>query len=284
MDIQFSNYWLKITKLIVLPLLFFLLFTQTALAGGGTSVRTLDDQATSSTGNTAVLTTTTVSPSSLGFEFTTSNKGEYGLFDILIDLIWAIVGGALGFGTVILVDWLKEPQLIVEKGSEPYNSQANWKFIHLKVKNKARKFDWLPISTLSANAVKALIKLGDKEYIGRWTSKAEPLIYGPGGRPIGFDPSSILITPREDIHPSTDNTEVVEISIGIKSNGQNNFYAFNNESYLYQPTLKNTKRQFGLGIYHGELILSTAGKKFVKKFKVFNTSSRISDFKLEMVN
>lgn len=207
-----------------------------------------------------------------------------GLKDIVLLIISTIAGGILGFGTVILVEKLKEPNLIFEVGSEDDDPIIKRKFIHIKIRNLDKKINWLPITTSIASLAKSTVKIDKKQFIGRWTSKAEPLIYGAGSVPIAVNPNDVLTTPREDICPTNDDSEAVQIAIGVKYENEDYFYGFNNESYLHQPQLKNPKYQFGLGKFNGEITVITLGKKYVQKFIVHNNSKNRINFRLELVD
>lgn len=203
--------------------------------------------------------------------------------DVMSLIVSTLLGALIGFGTVILVEWLKTPNLIFERGSEDDDRNIRRKFIHIKVKNINRKIKFSPISTLTASSTRAIVKIADKEFNGRWTSKAEPLIYGQGNIPIAVDPNAILTTPREDLQPSKNGEEAVQIAIGVKYENEDEFYGFNNESYLYQQSqLKNPNYKFGLGNFEGEITLLTLGKKYNQKFKVYNPSKNRKDFHLDL--
>lgn len=212
--------------------------------------------------------------------------------DIFLTILGTLLGGFVAFGLIIIEDKFRKPVIIFEVGSSTVDENSilkrKWKFIHIKIKNSNRKYRRIPIGTSTAFASKARISVLDngtkKEYPARWTSKGEPIIYGEGNKIIGVDVNSVLVTPREDIQPFdiSSNDEAVEVAIGIKYEGDNQFYAFNNESYLYQPTLANTKYEFGTGVFNGEIILETMGYKYTKKFKVHNTSKLHKDFWLEI--
>lgn len=201
------------------------------------------------------------------------------------DVVLLLLGWVLGFVTVVVVDWLKEPNLHFSVGSvDDGKSQASndWRFLHIRIVNRQRKFKFSPLITNPAFASKAIVTIDGKTFAGRWTSKGEPLIYGTGRFPVGVDLNATLVTPREDIQPS-DGEEAVQVAIGMKYDGEPDFSAFNNESYLYQPNLKNPKYNFGVGSYNGVIEILTLGKKYPQKFRIHNESSGRGDFWLELV-
>lgn len=201
------------------------------------------------------------------------------------DVALLLLGWVLGFVTVVVVDWLKEPNLHFSVGSvDDGKSQASkdWRFLHIRIVNWKRKFTFSPLTTNPAFASKAIVTIDGKTFVGRWTSKGEPLIYGTGGFPVGVDLNATLVTPREDIQPSN-GEEAVQVAIGMKYDGEPDFSAFNNESYLYQPSLKNSKYNFGLGSHDGMVEILTLGKKYIQKFRIHNDSINRKDFWLELV-
>lgn len=195
-------------------------------------------------------------------------------------LLGAFIGWILGLFSVLIVDYLKEPNLIFEVGSISSGDPINkWRFIHIKVKNLKRKIWFSPFTTLSAFSCKVVVKIENKSFVGRWTSKEQPI-----GN-ISDIINKALVHPREDIHPYTGEYEAVEVAVGIKYENEDEFYGFNNESYL--PThkdLKNMAYQFGKGEFDGEIVVSTLGKTYSQKFKVYNKSQRRRDFWLELIS
>lgn len=196
------------------------------------------------------------------------------------DLLSILLGGVVGFLLVMLVDYLKKPVILFEKGSEALNSQKHWKFIHIRVGNFKRRFKYIPINTQPAFSTRAIISITDgkttKIFVGRWASKAQPI----GG--VGDIINTALVHPREDIHPSDKKDEAVEIAIGLKYENENEFYGFNNESYLH-PNFKRQDLKFGIGQFNGEITLSTLGYKYSKKFQINNSSEKREDFWLKVL-
>lgn len=195
-------------------------------------------------------------------------------------VVSAVLGGIVGFLLVMLVDYLKKPIILFEKGSEHLNNQKNWKFIHIRVGNFKRRFKYIPINTQPAFSTRAIISITDgktsKMFVGRWTSKAQPI--GDVGNIINI----ALVHPREDIHPSDRKDEAVEIAVGLKYENENEFYGFNNESYLH-TNFKRQDLKFGIGQFNGEITLSTLGYKYSKKFQIHNSSKKREDFYLKVL-
>ena len=210
------------------------------------------------------------------------NQNKFGQKDWITLVASVVFGGMLGLGTVIFVEKLKQPNLIFEVGNNVDDVNNKRRFIHIKIKNKDRNIKWIPLATNIASSARVILKIDRNIFTGRWTSKGEPLVYGSGGIPISVNPNEILVVPREDICPSNDDSEAVEVAIGLKYENETNFYGFNNESYLYQPMLKNTKLSFGSGNHAGEIIVITMGKKYSHKFIVHNPSVKTSNFSLNL--
>lgn len=201
---------------------------------------------------------------------------------ILSIIISTLSGGILAFLLVILVDYLKKPIILFEKGSEAIGGKKHWKFIHIRVGNYKRRFKYIPINTQVAFSTRAVISITNGEdtkmFIGRWTSKAQPI--GDVSNII----NTALVHPREDIHPSDKKDEAVEIAIGLKYENENEFYGFNNESYLHIDTgFKRQDLKFGTGQFNGEITLSTLGYKYSKKFQINNSSKKREDFWLKVL-
>ncbi len=195
--------------------------------------------------------------------------------------ILSLIGIAGGFIASYFIDELKKPLIKFKVGSIGKGIPGRkWRFIHIKIINKhKRKFS--PFSVSPAFAVKATVKIGKEEFTGRWTSKGEPLISTLLGQII--DPNAVLVVPREDIQPSKGEENAVEVAIGMKYEGETEFYGFNNESYLNQPLLKNNKWKFASGNHKGKITLSTLGGIYTKEFIVHNKSKKRSEFYLELI-
>ena len=194
-------------------------------------------------------------------------------------LIGAIIGWLAGLFSVLLIDKLKEPNLVFEAGSISEDNSNKWRFIHIRIKNLKNKHWYNPFTSSPAFACKAIIKIGDKSFIGRWTSKEQPI--GNISEVI----NKALVHPREDIYPYTVEQEAVELAIGIKYETEDEFYGFNNESYLHsQAGFRNTSNLFGIGKFDGEAIISTLGQIYTQKFIIHNKSKKRKDFWVELIN
>lgn len=201
--------------------------------------------------------------------------------DVLDQINWpelaagAVVGWVSGLASVLLVDHLKKPKLVFEVGSIGEDSTHKWRFLHIKIKNLKKQYKFSPFSTNPAFECKAVVRIRNKSFIGRWTSKEQPI--GNVSDVI----NKALVHPRETIHPYTGAYDTVEVSIGMKYENQKSFYGFNNESYLHKD-FKNPTYRFGPGDFEGEIIVSTLGKTYPQKFIIHNISKKRRDFRLEV--
>jgi len=232
--------------------------------------------------NDSVIQVTEAQSESLSQEVKVAEKQEVSNFPNKKDWFLVFVGALLGLASVWIVDKSKEPNLIFEVGSvDEKHPIKKWRFIHIKVKNlKRHKFN--PFTTIPAFACKAIVKIGEKEFVGRWTSKEEPLTYVQGGPVLNVN--AVLVHPREDIQPTDKNEdkESVQVAIGLKYESEDKFYGFNNESYIYQPDLKNPNLKYSQGEIEGEISVLTLGKKYTRKFLIHNMSKHRKDFWLEL--
>jgi hypothetical protein len=192
-----------------------------------------------------------------------------------------LFGWLLGFLSVYIVDKLKEPNLVFEVGSvAEKHPTMQWRFIHIKIKNFKKYPRLNPFKPTPAFECKASVEVKDKTFVGRWTSKAQPI-----GSNIGEIINKALVHPRETIHPYTNEYEAVEVVLGIKYENEDEFYGFNNESYLPQyNNLKNPNYKFPKGTFRGKLTISTMGQTYCQHFKIYNKSKHRKDFWLELVN
>lgn len=198
--------------------------------------------------------------------------------------IGAFLGWVLSLVTVLAIDYFKEPTLFFEVAPAGKDDPARkWKFIHIRIKNLKRKYKYSPFTTVPAFACKAVVNLRDKKFVGRWDSKAEPLNFVSGGAVL--DLNAVLVAPREDIQPSPTGSdeEAVQVVIGLKYEGEKSFYCFNNENYAHQPDFRLPKHKLPLGVFEGEIKVFTLGKICKRKFRVHNSSSKRSDFWLELI-
>jgi len=216
------------------------------------------------------------------------------------DILLVILGGIAAYILVLLIDKLKDPTLAFEVGSVDIGNMGGkkkHKFIHIRIKNYDKRFSFLKfiqLSTLVAFSAKATIIIEDnpsRKFIGRWSNHPQflPKPFQNLKGNIMIPDINALVHGREDIHPQSrkakiDADEDKEIVIGLKYEGENEFYIFNNESYIYIGSdYKDSKLQFSNGIYDGELVISTMGLKKNQKFRIYNESSKLEDFRLELI-
>lgn len=214
------------------------------------------------------------------------------------EAFWAAISAIIAYALVVLVELLKEPQLYFDETIDKADivpgstSGRKWKFVHIRVRNFNRKFPqliWITPATQSAFSTKATIAIKDgldeKEFVGRWDSLPQPIQLN--GQNYVPDFNLALIHPREDIHPQSksdeSNKEAKNIVIGLKYENEDEFYGFNNESYIYMAQdYKNNKYKFGKGEFKGKVVLSTLGLKREIGFTIYNNSSNLDDFYIEV--
>lgn len=217
------------------------------------------------------------------------------------DIILVATGGLVAYVLVLITDALKKPKLVFGVGSGnigTMDSKKKHKFIHIKVKNYNKKFPFIGLlqpTTQVAFSTKATVIIDDggteREFSGRWSNHPQPLpkLFQANGKIVQIPDVNALVQGREDIHPQPRKTkervnEDKEITIGLKYEGENEFYVFNNESYIHTNSdYKNEKFKFSRGLYTGILILSSMGFLKAQKFRVHNESSKLEDFRVELV-
>lgn len=199
-------------------------------------------------------------------------------------IIGGIVGGIVGLALVIITDILKTPILYCQKGSEadsPKNHPlGKWRIIHIRVRNKERKYKRIPINILTAFSTQAQIIIFNKpkniEFSGKWGNTPQPIISGK------VQPDMTFIPPKIDVYPSNGNDdEYQDVAVGIKYDGEDKFYGFCMQSYLHN-NLKHLSLSLDKGIYKGKITLASQGKKYHFSFTVYNESSKMDDFHLDV--
>lgn len=90
----------------------------------------------------------------------------------------------------------------------------------------------------------------------------------------GISIAETIITSRETIPPG----ESSEISIAVKLDGEDNCYAFNNESYLHE--WKNPNFELDQKRYIVKVKIAAEGKEWEKEFVLINLGKTIKNFRL----
>ena len=217
------------------------------------------------------------------------------------DIVLVVIGGIVAYGLVLLTDTLKKPKLVFEIGSENIGTMDNkkkHKFIHIKVKNYNKRFPFIMLiqpTTQVAFSTKATIIIDDdgtqREFTGRWSNHPQllPKLFEVNGKVVQIPDINALVQGREDVHPQSrkakrEVNEDKEVAIGLKYDSENEFYMFNNESYIYTGNdFKDNKFKFSRGVYDGMLILSSMGFQRIQKFRIYNESSKLEDFRVELI-
>jgi hypothetical protein len=188
---------------------------------------------------------------------------------------------ATGVALVIwFLDKQKRPNLHIEvdKTSDLTLPQGNFKILNLKVKNMKRPgirqyFDQ------TATQVRVYLTFKDFDskvdlftVIARWNTTREPLTPDYNKVDVGL----ALTNPREVISPN----EEASLSVAIRKDGSNTFFAFNNESYLHLGDF--AKPEWGLS---DERVLisakvQTAEIETPDYLFIISSKNHISSFKL----
>ncbi len=218
------------------------------------------------------------------------------------DIVLVVIGGIVAYGLVLFTDILKDPKLIFEIGSDntgTMDGKKKHKFVHIKIKNYDKKFPFIKLlqpTTRVAFSTKATIIIDDngtyREFTGRWSNHPQllPKLFQVNGKVVQIPDINALVQGREDIHPQSRKTkpglnEDKEVVLGLKYESENEFYMFNNESYIYTSNdFKDDKFKFSRGVYNGLFILSTMGFQRTQKFRIYNESSKLEDFRVELIN
>jgi len=188
-----------------------------------------------------------------------------------------LIGIILGWILTRIMEMLHKPSINFElkNDTEFYRKNRKFKFINIAVKNKKqnilKKF-FFGNSSLN-NARVWLIFRSKKEILrvdGRWASTKEPVDYSSGQPVI----PEILIPSRDTVPPGEEAT----ISIAIKEYGEDLFYIFNNESYLYN--WKNPDYELKDSKYWLKVRLLADGNEYIGNFLLFNPSKSLRNFKL----
>jgi len=162
--------------------------------------------------------------------------------EMLLNLFFSILGAFIGAFLAIWRENLAKPNLVIKPGSFGDGSYQHIgrssRFIHLKVINKEWPRWWQRFfyGLRSAHSCKAKLDFIDpitKSTIfsiqGRWNSTPEPLIPITSPNVGIFDPARAMHGEIETILPN----EEKEITIALKFEGDDEFFGFNNWSYLF---------------------------------------------------
>jgi hypothetical protein len=188
-------------------------------------------------------------------------------------LVSLVVGGIIGFVASfyasLWVEFLRRPILAFRVGNvgDGTRGSDSWRFLHVSVYNTTKPPRWLRFVLLpglpprySASATQAWIsyRLQGKEVLkleGRWSSTPEPLI--PTSRGVLFDPSKVPGGQRENIPFG----EGSAIAVGLKFDGDPEYFAFNSWSYGF-PKWKNPDWRLTKARYEVVVTVVTGGYQY----------------------
>jgi hypothetical protein len=186
------------------------------------------------------------------------------------------LGAALGIIFTIAYERYAKPTIVVSIGDKA--DGVAHRFVHLDVTNKYRTgFIGFIKGNRVAEFVKVRVSALDPAtnslvvgYIGRWSSKAEPIdskngIFGTFNPALAIDAESEILLPGER----------KSLTIALKHEGSNHFCGFNNGSYRYDKW-ENPDLILDLKSTILKIEVFTDSNKLVRKFALRNPSKRSS--------
>lgn len=206
-----------------------------------------------------------------------------------ISILEVLLGIPVGFFLFLLIEEFKKPSLSFIVVEEPLSEKEidktiyKWKFLNIKVLNKKKRFRYFNSTIRDARAFLIFKDPCSKKEIlkinARWYSGKEPLIYL--GNKTVVDIGFALIPQRETIPPG----EEGGIAIAVKFEGNSNFYAFNNESYLYQDEGPWSYSRYKIKKDHILLCVSvkSEGVDYQEEFLIKNPNKTRHDFQLSVL-
>lgn len=200
----------------------------------------------------------------------------------------ALIAFFLGFFLFILTESLKKPifkfKVIEGQSIERNINNKKWKFkfLNIEIENKKRPKLFSFFNKTANNSRAYLIfkdassKLEIKKLNARWYTGKEPVEY-MGNDQVKIDLGLALI-PQREVIPSG---EIGGVSIGIKFDGDKHFYAFNNESYLYNHDGRPwayDRHKLPKDHYLLTLKITSEGKDYCHDFLIKNPNKSVDDF------
>lgn len=146
-----------------------------------------------------------------------------------------VIGISAGYILTVFYDRLvAQPNIVISKGNASDGNE--YRFLHVEVENKLRRgIPRIFKGNRAAQYVKVYIRILEPiteseicKYVGRWSSKAEPLDLVDGTSGV-YNHSKAIEADSEILLPG----ESKNITVAIKKQGNSYFHGFNNESYMY---------------------------------------------------
>lgn len=196
--------------------------------------------------------------------------------------ILLVIGTILGWVFNRGITALMKPNIKIQLGDDAYllkGTAKEVKFLHVRVSNlKRMALLRFLIGNATASQARAWVSFIDPltmseifTIYGRWTSTREPIDYGNNKVDLGL----ALVVSRENIPAG----ESSEISVAMKSSGETEAFAFNNESYLHgwkKPDFILDEKRYIIAIK-----VMSGGYEWTEKFSLLNLDSKTSRFKLQ---
>lgn len=202
-------------------------------------------------------------------------------------LVGVLIGALSSLIVVFIAEYNTRPKLeIVEDPSTPDNaSDGSRSSYHLKVRNiqvfclwrlifKVRKPAWKTKTTIKILNGKKEVVID--EIFARWPSTPEPITRS--GENLVIDFPKLFIGRENSIFPHEDE----RIDLGIKFQGENEFYFFSNESYLYDQW-KNPNWRIEKGEYFAIVKVFYEYGNVESFFELKNSGSNKTDFSIRRI-
>lgn len=204
---------------------------------------------------------------------------------ILFTSLGALVSAFLGTSFAIWVDHRKTPNIALEVGEIGDDAKGNYRFTHLKVTNLPRKgllkkavfgnklanYSKVQLEFLDPKSKKQLFSIQ-----GRWASTAQPVAITDSG--IKFNDAQAFIGETETILSEEDKP----LDVALKFDGEDEFYGFNNWSYIREQW-KNPDWRCDLKEVLLRAHFRCDSSKVVKEFIIVNPGKSIKEFQIKEV-
>ena len=200
----------------------------------------------------------------------------------------AVLGFLASFASFLAVEYFKKPRLIfsIDNGAIAQRTDGVvYRIVSLRVKNTKRP-SLLRAFDQTANNARCFVAFSDpsdnhelKSVNGRWASGREPYDYIAEKVDLG----AVLIPQREVIPPNEDGV----VNVAVKFEGEDHFYAFNNESYAPGDdggAWRHTKLRFGQDHLLVTVEVLTEGHRVKSRnFLLRNPNASVDNFEVSEV-
>jgi hypothetical protein len=207
-----------------------------------------------------------------------------------------LIGFALGIGASVAAAWLVEygarPLVVVSPPDvwgirrqypDPQAGFLQAAFFHVSVRNIRRRLAllgprpaWSCQASLEVTAESGSLRILPID--GRWTAHPEPVAPATLGNAsvLLLDPGKILAGRTLDVHAH----QPQELCVGLKFEGEDDCFIFNNESYHF-PRWKNPAWRLPRGTYRLRVTVAYEVGKSTAEFRLRNEGTSRDDVHLE---